>query len=121
MSAPTEYLERTRGRILAHSERIRVASRVQLFGKAIGFDSHLRGVLFLALTDRRLLIVTKSFRASRAKLLSEWPTGELRIKATRRKVGNNLIHIESGDGLDLSFEWINGHRPREWVNFRYRQ
>ena len=121
MPAPTQYLERTRGRILAETERIRVASRVQLFGQASGLEIHARGGLFLALTDRRLLIVSKAIRASRARLLSEWPTGDLMIKVTRRKLGNNLIHIESLDGLDLSFEWIKGHRPREWANYRYRQ
>ena len=121
MPAPTQYLERTRGRILAESERIRVASRVQLLSKANGLEKHTRRGLFLALTDRRLLVVSKAIRASRARLLSEWPTGELRIKVTRRKLGNNLIHIESADGLDLSFEWLNGHRPREWASFRYRQ
>jgi hypothetical protein len=119
--APTQYLERTRGRILAESERIRVASRVQLLGKAKGLEKRSRGGLLLALTDRRLLVVTKAIRVSRARLLSEWPTGELRIKVTRRKLGNNLIHIVPVDGLDLSFEWINGNRPQEWANYRYRQ
>lgn len=128
MPAPSKHLERTRGRILAESEQLRVASRVQLVNGTEWLNTRIRGRLYLALTDRRLLLVNNTVWASKTHLLSEWPSGRLSISVTRRKLGGNLIHIlPTGDtdestasGL-LSFEWVNGHRPREWANLRFRQ
>ena len=68
-----------------------------------------------------MLLVSKSIQAKRAEIIAQWPTGKLTIKAAKRKLGNNLIHIETGEGEDLWFEWINGHRPQEWANLRFRQ
>lgn len=128
MPAPSKHLERTRGRILAESEQLRVASRVELVNGTEWLNTKIRGRLYLALTDRRLLLVNSSIWASRSRLLSEWPTGKLSISVTRRKLGGNLIHIlptgkkdESTASGFLSFEWVNGHRPREWANYRFRQ
>ena len=122
MPAPRKHLERTRGRILAESEQLRVASRVQMVSGSEWLAKKVRGRLYLALTDRRLLVVTDTVRAANARLLSEWPTGKLTISVTRRKLGGNLINIvPCGTPTPMSFEWVNGHRPRDWANYRYRQ
>lgn len=128
MPGPSKHLERTRGRILADSEQVRVASQVQVVNGAGCIDEKVRGRLFLALTDRRLLLVANTMWLGRSRLLSEWPTGRLRISVTRRKVGGNLIHIAPTDAASeatsqamLIFEWVSGNRPREWASFRFRQ
>lgn len=123
MPAPRTYLERTRGRILDESERLRVASVVQLVNGAESLDEAPRGPLHLALTDRRLLMIAGSMLARRAQLISEWPTGGLSISITRRRLGGNLIHIATAEPrtAELSFEWVSGHRPRDWEPYRFRQ
>ncbi|MCP3991425.1 MAG: hypothetical protein GY724_20290 [Actinomycetia bacterium] len=121
MPAPTDYLERTRGRILAPDEHVRVVSRVDIVRSLPASTGHARGRVVLALTDSRLLLVTSSIRATRAQVIAQWPAGRLCIKAAKRKLGNNLIHIQTGEGQDLWFEWISGHRPQEWANLRFRQ
>lgn len=121
MLAPRTYLERTRGRILDESERLRVASEVQFVDGPELLARAPRGTLHLALTDRRLLVVTGNRLARRARLVSEWPTGGLSISITRRRLGGNLIHIATTDASQLSFEWVRGHRPRDWEPYRFRQ
>ncbi len=121
MPAPTDYLERTRGRILAPAEHVRVVSRVDIVRSLPASTGHARGRVVLALTESRLLLVTSSIRATRAQVIAQWPAGRLYIKAAKRKVGNNLIHIQTSQGQDLWFEWISGHRPQQWANLRFRQ
>lgn len=122
MPAPRSYLERTRGRILEQSERLRVASEVQLVGDSAVLPEA-RGTLHLALTDRRLLVVAASRLTCRARLLSEFPTGRLAISTTRRRLGGSLIHIVTAEPrrVRLSFEWVRGHRPGDWEPYRFRQ
>lgn len=127
MTAPSKHLERTRGRVLSESEQLRVASRVHLVTGAEYLKTRIRGRIYLALTDRRLLVVTDTVRAVNARVLTEWPAGTVTISVTRRKLGGNLIHIHpvvsSGAAAreTLSFEWITGHRPRDWANCRFRR
>ncbi|MEL7155473.1 MAG: hypothetical protein AAFN30_02625 [Actinomycetota bacterium] len=123
MTAPHRHLERTRGRILDESERLRVASEVQLVEVDGPAPAVPRGTLHLGLTDRRLLVVATSLVTRRPRLISEWPTGGLAISITRRRLGGNLIHIAttSPERVQLSFEWVRGHRPRDWEPYRFRQ
>jgi hypothetical protein len=121
LPAPTTFLERTRGRILAPDEHLRVASRVDIIQPLSTAAANVSGRFYLALTDQRLLLVSRSIQARRAEIIAEWPTGKLNIKAAKRRLGNNLIHIETGEGEDLWLEWISGNRPQEWANLRFRQ
>lgn len=128
MPGPSKHLERTRGRILGEAEQVRVASQVQVVSGGDCIERTARGRLFLALTDRRLLLVGDTLWRRRPDLLLERPTGRLSISMLRRKVGANLIRIVPADPSGeptsqaaLIFEWVSGHKPLEWANLRFRQ
>jgi hypothetical protein len=116
---PRRQLERTLGRILGRSEQLRVASRVHVIGPAGGLGHGSRGKVILALTDRRLLLVNETVRASKTRLLAEWPADALDINVTTHKLGNCLITITAGDRA-ISFERVDGHRGTEWATYRFR-
>jgi len=119
MSAPTDHLERTRGKILTEAEQLWVVSHVLLLRATP--TTLRRGRLVMALTDRRLLLVTSTMRASRAQLVREWRSGKLGIRTTRPKLGNDLIHIQVDDDTNLCLEHLGGHGSGEWDRYRYRQ
>ena len=121
MPVASRILGRTKGKILTDGECVRLASRVQVVESVGVFDQRIRGRAVLALTDRRLLLTTEPFIASRARLVAEWPTGGIRITLSKRKLGSNLIHVVTGDGERLSFEWVDGHKARQWATYRFRQ
>ena len=121
VTAPTTYLERTRGRILDVAERVRVVSEVQLVTGAEVLGCRPRGNFHLALTDRRLLAVTRSWLSARAELLWDTSTAGVSLSITRRQLGPNLINISVADPEgSLSFEWVRGHRPQDWETYRFR-
>lgn len=120
MAAPSKHLERTRGRILAESEGLRVASRVLVVGSVGAIVQRRRNRALLALTDRRLLLVSETLRASRASVLASWPTRGLMITVSKPKLGNSVIQVVASDGTEARFEWLDGHSAREWACYRYR-
>ncbi len=123
MSAPRQQLERTRGRILLEAEHVRIASAVQLHSGAEVLGCAPRGVLHLALTDRRVVLATTSWPIRRSRLVAEWPSGAVTISVTRRRSEPNLINLARPDdttGSRVSFEWLRGHRPRDWAAYRFR-
>ncbi len=119
MPGPSRNLERTRGRILAESEPLRLASTVHVAGGRDRLGDRVRGKAVLALTDCRVLLVSNSLRAGGIRLLKDWPLTEVRISVTRQKLGNSMIHLMPGDGGDLLFEWLGGHRARSWAAHRF--
>lgn len=122
---PTSYLEKTRGRILGPAESVRIASKVQAVratsSRYLPFRIPMRAKAFLALTDKRLLLVGGSLRARRARVLFEWPNHDLHFTATREKVGSGLIHVALPGGGSIDFERIGGEPARRWSNLHLRR
>jgi len=123
--APSKYLERTRGQILSPSEDVKLASSVQAIGSTSSRYSHLRIPIrvraFLALTDQRLLLVSQNLRANKARILFEWPSGELKFSTTRRKVGASLIHVGLPGGGRIDFGHFDGQSGHDWANLHFRR
>lgn len=119
------YLEKTRGRILGPAEPVRLVSWVRTVGCTSSRHSPVvipdRAKAFLALTDSRLLVVSKRVLPRRAEVLFEWPASRLRFSSTSRKVGGGLIHVVLPGGGRLDFEQVDGRPARDWTNLHFRR
>lgn len=120
MPPPSTHLERTRGRILGESERVRAASRVRLLEGMDTVRGRARGRLLLALTEHRVLLVAAARRAGRSQLLADWPVEGLTLAVTRPKLGNSIIELRRSSERILRAEWAGGHEARVWAGLRYR-
>ncbi len=106
-----KYLERTRGRLLGPDEQVRLVSKVQAIdvtsSRYLPVRVPTRVKAFLTLTDQRLILISSSVRAKRARVLFEWPGADFRFSVTKTKLGTGLIHLGLPGGGRIDFEHID--------------